>query len=1126
MASRKEFELLFKLKASVGGSFNSTFKNAIETNKELQNTMQKINSVTSKMSGFQKITSSVQKNKETLQTLTEEYEKLKDEIESTENPTKELTKKFEAKKKKIESVTKAISDEERKLTELNEDLRKAGINTDNLESSNKKLVDSYNKLKKSQENLATIARLQDENNAKISQHRNSLLKTTGAMTALGAVIYNGPVQAAKEFESSMSDVIKVVDGLKDSTGAFTDEYFELRKGIIDLSTEIPIAAEGFSEIAAAAGQAGIAREEILQFSEDAAKMGVAFDTSAESAGDSMAKWRTSFKLSQKEVVVLADKINYLSNNIASNANQISEIVTKIGPLGEVAGIASGEIAALGATLVGVGVQEDVAATGIKKLMTTMTAGTSATAGQEATLYKLGLSATDLAERMQVDAQGAILDFMDAVSKLPKAEQAAALKDYFGQESVAAIAPLLTSLDVLEENFYMVGDASQYAGSMEDEFSARSDTTANKIELMKNKAEAFSILVGDTFLPTVGDTAESLGNVITKLTEFTEANPELVTTLTKVVAGVAAVKVGTDGAMLGYEEIKGTVLDVSKAFNFLQSKLINTRVESELGESELKSMGQRVKDYFSNIKKSVGSLGDSVDKFDFISSLAEKLKNNKLTAGLSTLSTTILSPLSNIKNKLGTVLEPLNSGMLSGFSSLVENITNGPLGKIAGVFQSSLQPLGGVFGSLGGVVQSVFQPLGGIFGGLFTKVAPVILIISALSALLLKLNGGDLSSFMQPLIEAFNQAKPILQTIGQQFMDLGAKMLPLLLDAAEQLAPLFAQIATALLPVLVQVLSEIAPIIMTIIEQVLPVLITLITTLAPILTDLIVSILPILGQVFSAILEPLGQLVQALLPSLMTLFQALMPVITVVATFIASALQGAFAALAPIIEGLKTMLSGIITFLTGVFTGDWSMAWEGVKGIFGGIFESLVGLVKFPFNTIIDGINGVFESVNGMTIPEWVPKIGGKKLEIPKIPQFYKGTNSTPDTFIAGERGAELITNASGRKVFTAAETGSIFNNIGSLISSIGNMNFAGLMQSTPSLAYAGAPGGLNTAPTLKSVTGRVTQVVLNSNPVFQVNGNDPGDLDAKLKQNNKDLLDAFDRKLRDKEDDERRGRYE
>ena len=310
------------------------------------------------------------------------------------------------------------------------------------------------------------------------------------------------VQAAVDFESAMADVAKVVDGLRDENGNLTDSYYAMSDSIVQMSKDIPMAAEDLAAITAAAGTAGIAADELTTFTETAAKMGVAFDTTAEQAGDWMAKWRTSFSMGQEEVTALADQINYLSNNSASTASEISTIVTAVGPLGDVAGISAAQIAALGSTMVGVGVQQDVAATGIRKLATTMVAGSSATKAQATVLQQLGLDATEMAERMQTDAEGAILTFLEAVSKLPEAEQAAALKNYFGQESVGAIAPLLTNLDVLRERFEMVADAQLYAGSMDAEYAARAATTANNIQLYENRIAALKIQLGNYLLPVV------------------------------------------------------------------------------------------------------------------------------------------------------------------------------------------------------------------------------------------------------------------------------------------------------------------------------------------------------------------------------------------------------------------------------------------------------------------------------------------------------------------------------------------------------------------------------------------------------------------------------------------------
>lgn len=351
---------------------------------------------------------------------------------------------------------------------------------------------------------------------KAAQIATAAFAAVGTATAAATV---ASVKNAISYESSMADVAKVVDGLKDDNGELTAQYYEKSDALLELSTRIPMTAEELTQIAAAAGQSGIARKEIVGFDEDAAKMGVAFDTTADQAGTWMAQWRTAFKMNQKEVTTLADQINYLGNVSGANALQLSSIVTAVGSLGDVGGLSAAQIAAIGDTMASVGVGEDVAATGIAKMITTMTAGSAATEKQSKVLKKLGIDATDLADRMQTDAQGAIIDFMEALQKLPKAEQAAALKNYFGQESIKPISALYTNLDELKKHFNQVADASLYAGSMEDEYASRSATTENSIQLAKNALMRLSITYGQMFAPYVKLAADKVTEFLNKLTEM-------------------------------------------------------------------------------------------------------------------------------------------------------------------------------------------------------------------------------------------------------------------------------------------------------------------------------------------------------------------------------------------------------------------------------------------------------------------------------------------------------------------------------------------------------------------------------------------------------------------------------
>ena len=351
------------------------------------------------------------------------------------------------------------------------------------------------------------------------------LGAAGAGTAImGALAL--PVKSAITLESKMADVRKVVDGL-DTPDAFKAMTEQVRA----LSTELPMSADGIAEIVAAGGQAGIARDELMQFATDAVKMGVAFDTTAEESGQMMAQWRTAFNMTQDEVAGLADKINYLGNTGPANAKKISDIVTRIGPLGGVAGVASGEIAAMGATIAGMGVESEIAATGIKNFMLSLTAGNSATKSQKQALRFLRINPKKLAADMQKDARGTMLSVLDAMAKVPKEKQAAVLNALFGKESLGAIAPLLTNLDLLRTNFRRVADSQQYGSSMQKEYASRASTTENQL--------------------------------LEEVRTFVRENPELVKTIAKI--GLALLTVGAAaGSLSRIMKVLGGVMNMTPA----------------------------------------------------------------------------------------------------------------------------------------------------------------------------------------------------------------------------------------------------------------------------------------------------------------------------------------------------------------------------------------------------------------------------------------------------------------------------------------------------------------------------------------------------------------------------------
>ena len=128
--------------------------------------------------------------------------------------------------------------------------------------------------------------------------------------------------------------------------------------------------------------------------------------------------------------------------------------------------------------------------------------------------------------------------------------------------------------------------------------------------------------------------------------------------------------------------------------------------------------------------------------------------------------------------------------------------------------------------------------------------------------------------------------------------------------------------------------------------------------------------------------------------------------------IGTAIINAFGIAADVVSGVIEALGGVITFLTGVFTGDWERAWDGIKSIFSGIWSGIASVLEGVLNACITGINFLIRQLNKVSIkvPDWVPAIGGKNFgfnvtEIAKVtlPRLADGgILSTPTAALLAE----------------------------------------------------------------------------------------------------------------------------
>ena len=381
------------------------------------------------------------------------------------------------------------------------------------------------------------------------------------------------LQPAIAFESSMAGVSKVIDfdtpqGLR-----------ALERDIIALTTSgaLPMAAEGIADIIEAAGQAGVVdkalpddqeRQQLIDFAREAAQMGVAFNISAEASGQAMAQWRASMGLSRERSLRLGDAINHLSNNMNAAAPGLVDVIRRQGAVAMTAGLAETEIAALAASFLSGGASPEIAATALKNFTGALTDGEAMTARQRTVMAELGIEAEVLARRMQTDARGAIIEVMEALAELPTHARGAALGQLFGEESKGAIAPLLTNLDLLRNAFELVEDETEFAGSMLDEYAKQAATTANALKISINYTKALAITAGSILLPEINAVLGTLQPLLGSVTAWAEANPELISLIARLTAGLLLFRLGSVALRFVLFSLLTPILRVFKVASWL------------------------------------------------------------------------------------------------------------------------------------------------------------------------------------------------------------------------------------------------------------------------------------------------------------------------------------------------------------------------------------------------------------------------------------------------------------------------------------------------------------------------------------------------------------------------------
>ncbi|MEG6552558.1 phage tail tape measure protein, partial [Desulfocurvibacter africanus] len=255
-------------------------------------------------------------------------------------------------------------------------------------------------------------------------------------------------------------------------------------------------------------------------------------------------------------------------NTAAKAPEMLEVLQRVGGTAKTFGLSATQAAALGNAFVALGKTPEVASTGINAMLNRLMTADKQGKEFQGSLKQLGWTAKSLKQAIGEDAQGGLDKFLESLASVDESKRMGILTGLFGMEFADDISVLVGSLDQYRKAQNLVGQETQYAGSMQREFESRAATSEAKVRLLGNVVTTLGINLGTVLLPGINYVVGALANVVGWVADFAERNE----TLTRIVGGLAAgiLGVGIASFILGYAWtfVQGGALLVAKSVMFI------------------------------------------------------------------------------------------------------------------------------------------------------------------------------------------------------------------------------------------------------------------------------------------------------------------------------------------------------------------------------------------------------------------------------------------------------------------------------------------------------------------------------------------------------------------------------
>ena len=640
-------------------------------------------------------TDAIAKNKQYQQEAAAAAEKVRQQMEQLSRTTSEADKQTDAYQKQMEELKAALTASENAEQKAAEAVTRHTTAANNAKvklndlngqlSANEKYLDeakaSSDGCAKSIDAMGNEAKDTGESFQKMGEQGAAGIDALAAALAAAGVVgtlkeiaegIKACLDASIEFESAMTGVAKTTD-------LSGEELAVMSEKIQELSQRIPLTTTELAQIAETGGQLGIAKEDLLSFTEVMANLGVATNMTSEEAAVMLAQFANITGMDSSLYSNLGSAIVDLGNSFATNEKKITDMAQSVAAAGNNAGMSAPDILALSAAVTSLGIEAGTGGNNLSSLIGDMQMAVETGEDLELWAKAAGMSAQEFATLWGTDATEALRRFIGNLGTTE--ESARATLAALGQNDDRLVR-MVTSLNSAEKSTGLLTRALEQSESAWNQNAAllkeaetRYATTESKQQILANSINNLKIAVGDQLKPAMNDLLDTGTEWAQWATEFVESNQQIVPVMTAVVAAVGTFV----GGLTGLAVVVGTAQKALAALNVVLTAnpwvlaaaaiaavaaAIGTLVMTSQGANqEVQALATAQENLNTAMTSAETAYSTSVAEIEAQSSLIGELCNRlDELAGKSSLTAEEQAEQSRIVNQLNTMLPGLNASI--------------------------------------------------------------------------------------------------------------------------------------------------------------------------------------------------------------------------------------------------------------------------------------------------------------------------------------------------------------------------------------------------------------------------------------------------------------------------------